>query len=337
MDCARRCSRRSTSRVQGSIRDQSRSCRSTARRTRRKRASRRGRRVRRDGKPVLEIGDVAQPVFPRSAVKAIQALPLVESGAADALRLRRQGTGAGLRLAPRRAGACRACARRCWRGRDWTRRRSNAARTGRATRMRPIALARAGRTPSALHNNCSGKHSGFLCTCRHLNLNHRGYVGCRPSAPGDDPRGDGGRDRRSTSMPATADRRLLDPDLCGAAEEPRHRLCEDGDGRRAFRRTRAKAAKRLFAACMAEPFFMSLGCGRPIPLDAGRARPHFREDRRGRRLLRRRAGTRARHRAEMRRRRRPRRRSDDRGRAGKAAAIGRGARRQSFRNWRGRL
>ena len=37
-----------------------------------------------DGKPVLEIGDTSKPVFPRSAVKAIQALPLVETGAADA-------------------------------------------------------------------------------------------------------------------------------------------------------------------------------------------------------------------------------------------------------------
>ncbi|TIU10530.1 MAG: asparaginase, partial [Mesorhizobium sp.] len=37
-----------------------------------------------DGNSVWEIGDTARPVFPRSAVKAIQALPLVESGAADA-------------------------------------------------------------------------------------------------------------------------------------------------------------------------------------------------------------------------------------------------------------
>ena len=37
-----------------------------------------------DGRTVLEIGNTAHPVFPRSAVKAIQALPLVESGAADA-------------------------------------------------------------------------------------------------------------------------------------------------------------------------------------------------------------------------------------------------------------
>src|ERR1700756_351305 len=36
-----------------------------------------------DGAAVLSSGDLAQPVLPRSAVKALQALPLVESGAAD--------------------------------------------------------------------------------------------------------------------------------------------------------------------------------------------------------------------------------------------------------------
>ena len=33
-----------------------------------------------DGATVLAVGDVTVPVFPRSAVKALQALPLVESG-----------------------------------------------------------------------------------------------------------------------------------------------------------------------------------------------------------------------------------------------------------------
>ena len=40
-----------------------------------------------DGATVLALGDVTAPVFPRSAVKALQALPLVESGAADRYRL----------------------------------------------------------------------------------------------------------------------------------------------------------------------------------------------------------------------------------------------------------
>jgi L-asparaginase II len=36
------------------------------------------------GKSVFALGDIGAPVFPRSACKAMQALPLVESGAADA-------------------------------------------------------------------------------------------------------------------------------------------------------------------------------------------------------------------------------------------------------------
>src|SRR5262249_56217312 len=36
-----------------------------------------------DGRVVLALGDIDRPVYPRSAVKALQALPLIESGAAD--------------------------------------------------------------------------------------------------------------------------------------------------------------------------------------------------------------------------------------------------------------
>src|SRR5262245_45642913 len=35
------------------------------------------------GAVVLALGDVERAIFPRSAVKALQALPLLESGAAD--------------------------------------------------------------------------------------------------------------------------------------------------------------------------------------------------------------------------------------------------------------
>src|SRR5262249_42604917 len=38
------------------------------------------------------------------------------------------------------------------------------------------ALARSGATPTALHNNCSGKHSGFLCAACAAGVEHRGYV-----------------------------------------------------------------------------------------------------------------------------------------------------------------
>src|SRR6185295_10373924 len=115
-----------------------------------------------DGAAVLALGDVAQPVYPRSAVKPLQALPLVESGAAD-----RYGFGdEELALAcashggepPHIAVAARMLSRagldvgalEC--GTHWPTQQSSAQ-----------ALARAGAAPSALHNNCSGKHAGFLC------------------------------------------------------------------------------------------------------------------------------------------------------------------------------
>ena len=40
-----------------------------------------------DGRVLLGVGDIERPVYPRSAVKAMQAMPLIESGAADAFRL----------------------------------------------------------------------------------------------------------------------------------------------------------------------------------------------------------------------------------------------------------
>ena len=40
-----------------------------------------------DGAVLASLGDIDRPIFPRSAVKALQALPLVASGAADRLGL----------------------------------------------------------------------------------------------------------------------------------------------------------------------------------------------------------------------------------------------------------
>ena len=41
-----------------------------------------------DGQRRVAIGDIERLVFPRSAVKILQAIPLVESGAADRLHAR---------------------------------------------------------------------------------------------------------------------------------------------------------------------------------------------------------------------------------------------------------
>src|SRR5262249_31648284 len=127
-----------------------------------------------DGALLLALGDVERPVFPRSAVKAMQALPLIESGAADACRLGEEELAvacaahsgeavhvAAVRTLLAKAGLDEsdlAC------GAHW-----------------PIGdhasreLARAGKSPAAIHNNCSGKHAGMLAVARHLGLPTRGY------------------------------------------------------------------------------------------------------------------------------------------------------------------
>ena len=40
--------------------------------------------VNREGDVILSWGDIEAPVYPRSAIKPLQAIPLIESGAADA-------------------------------------------------------------------------------------------------------------------------------------------------------------------------------------------------------------------------------------------------------------
>jgi L-asparaginase II len=128
-----------------------------------------------DGGVVFSAGDVERPVFPRSAVKAIQALPLFESGAADRYGLSEpeialavashsgeplhaETSLAMLKKAGRDAG-CLEC------GAHWPMNEA-AAR----------AIARAGAEPSALNNNCSGKHAGFVCLACGLDEDPAGYV-----------------------------------------------------------------------------------------------------------------------------------------------------------------
>src|SRR6187402_1086917 len=128
-----------------------------------------------DGATVLALGDAGQPVYPRSAVKPLQALPLVESGAADrygfgdaelALACASHGgEPAHVEVASRmlaRAGLD-AAALEC--GAHWP-----------SHQAASHALARAGGAPSALHNNCSGKHAGFVCVACASGVDHHGYV-----------------------------------------------------------------------------------------------------------------------------------------------------------------
>ncbi len=133
-----------------------------------------------DGGVLASLGDIDRPIFPRSAVKVLQALPLVASGAADRLGLTdaelalacasHNGEDLHAQTAARmlaKAGLD-ASALEC--GTHWP-------YLDTASRV----LAMQGREPDALNNNCSGKHAGFVCLACALHdgtggLNLRQYV-----------------------------------------------------------------------------------------------------------------------------------------------------------------
>jgi L-asparaginase II len=115
-----------------------------------------------EGGVVEQQGDIERPVFPRSAIKVLQALPLVASGAVTAFDLSDEelalacASHGGEPMHARTAASMLAKA-----GLD-----ERALECGAHWPYHDGALkelAGRGEAPSALHNNCSGKHAGFVC------------------------------------------------------------------------------------------------------------------------------------------------------------------------------
>ena len=120
-------------------------------------------------------GDVERPIFPRSAVKPLQALPLVASGAADRFGL----TQAEIALAcgshagePLHVATAESMLRKA--GQDASRLECGVHWPLGESAAR--ALSGRGQLPCNLHNNCSGKHAGFICLARHRGLDTAGYT-----------------------------------------------------------------------------------------------------------------------------------------------------------------
>jgi len=126
------------------------------------------------GALALQIGDVERSVFPRSAVKALQTLPLVETGAADHF-----GYGS--------AEIALACGSHTGTEKQAGLAAAMLVRAGLCTddlhcgvhaplgTAAAAALAREGVAPTQLHNNCSGKHVGMLATALHMSEPTSGY------------------------------------------------------------------------------------------------------------------------------------------------------------------
>ncbi|HLO23131.1 MAG TPA: asparaginase, partial [Methyloceanibacter sp.] len=126
------------------------------------------------GRLLLALGDLERPIYPRSAIKAMQALPLIESGAADAFALNEDElavacashSGDSVHVEAVRGQLAKAGLDESYLacGAHWPISED-------ATRE----LLRTAQRPRAIHNNCSGKHAGMLATAVHLGLDPKGY------------------------------------------------------------------------------------------------------------------------------------------------------------------
>ncbi|MEM9869725.1 MAG: asparaginase [Pseudomonadota bacterium] len=120
------------------------------------------------GDIVESWGDPAATILPRSSAKMIQALPLIESGAANAHDL--GSTHLALACASHNAGRIHIDAVA-----DWLAAIECTDDDFRCGPQMPRdaevhdTLIRDGGTVCRIHNNCSGKHAGFLTLARYLN------------------------------------------------------------------------------------------------------------------------------------------------------------------------
>ena len=121
------------------------------------------------------------------------------------------------------------------------------------------ALAKTG-TPSALHNNCSGKHSGFLCLACAVGVDHSGYW--RPDHP---------VQQKVRGVLEDLTGTVLGPDRCAIdgcsvptwaipLKNLAHAFAKFGTGH-GLSPERAAAAARLRAACAQKPWYVA-GTGR---------------------------------------------------------------------------
>lgn len=128
-----------------------------------------------DGELVQTWGDADAPVIPRSAIKSVQALPLVQTGAADAFGVTDRELA--LAIASHSGEPDHIDAVAAWLARIGM--TPDALECG---ADRPIGveaadgIVRSGTAFAPIHNCCSGKHAGFLTVARHLNIDPAGYV-----------------------------------------------------------------------------------------------------------------------------------------------------------------
>ena len=120
-------------------------------------------------------GDHERPIYPRSAIKPLQAIPVVASGAAAALKM----SSAELALCCASHSGERVHTEKVA---SWLKRLGLDATNLECGPQMPSdqetaeKLIQSGKNPLSLHNNCSGKHAGMLSTAIHNKQPTLGYT-----------------------------------------------------------------------------------------------------------------------------------------------------------------
>ena len=128
-----------------------------------------------EGKMVKSAGDFAAPVFPRSAIKAFQCVPVIESGAANAFGFTDEEIALACSSHNGEPDHVRVA-------RSMLRKAHNSEELYECGAHWPIEIhaqhdvVRAGGEALAVHNNCSGKHAGMLALARQLGASTADYV-----------------------------------------------------------------------------------------------------------------------------------------------------------------
>lgn len=127
------------------------------------------------GKTVLSGGDFEKLTYPRSAIKAFQCLPVIESGAANHFDLNDEEIAlccASHDGQPEHVLVARSILTKigvdeiCYEcGAQWP-----------TSRAASFQLVRDGQVAAQVHNNCSGKHAGMLALAKHLGVDIKDYV-----------------------------------------------------------------------------------------------------------------------------------------------------------------
>ena len=126
------------------------------------------------GKVIDQIGEIDRMIYPRSSLKLLQAIPLVESGAADAFGLSEKELS--LACASHNAEVFHVDTVKDWLGRlDLSSEDLECGPTLPLSEKAAHALIADHVVPTRAHQNCSGKHSGMLTLCKHMGWPTKGY------------------------------------------------------------------------------------------------------------------------------------------------------------------